>query len=350
MFRKVTFGLILLFAATAVIVPMGTEACSLAVMKSSSSLLVARTMDWETPDGYVVKNYPGTSKTAQLILFNPYKWTSKYGSITLNLIQDIPLIGQKDAAGCGLNEKGLYAAELWVTAPPAVDYPANYLKPWLTTAEVVQVLLDNCATVDEAITQFKKVSLEAFSILALFDSSLDLHYFVADSTGKTAILEYANAVLKIYYPPTYPVMTNNFRDVSYAELARYQGFGGTLPVPETVPFSQRTSLTRFVLCVDSLIRLQNMGQVNVDAAFMLLERAASYNSPLTAGDSSGCTTVWSAVYDMWNRQITFTTSNNASRRVINLNGLTFPRRNTTAGKRIPIQSSYSGDITSLFLN
>jgi penicillin V acylase-like amidase (Ntn superfamily) len=349
MFRKVALAFILLFTATAVIVPMGTEACSLAVLKSSSNLLVARTMDWETPDGYVVKNYPGTSKTAQLILFNPYRWTAKYGSITLNLIQDIPIIGKKDAAGCGLNEKGLYVAELWVVAPPAVDYPANYLKPWITTAEVAQMLLDNCATVDEAITQFKKVSLEAFSILAAFDSSLDLHYFVVDSTGKTAVLEYANAVLKIYYPPQYPVMANNFRDISYAELAKYQGFGGTLPIPETVPYAQRTSLTRFVLCVDSMQRLQSMGQVNTDAAFMLLERAASYNSPVTAGDSSGINTVWSAVYDLWNRTITFTTSNNANRRVVNLKNLTFPVRNS-AGIKIPIQASYSGDITYLFAN
>ncbi|MDO9264505.1 MAG: linear amide C-N hydrolase, partial [Desulfosalsimonadaceae bacterium] len=248
----------------------------------------------------------------------------------------------------GLNEKGLYAAELWATNPPNIGYPCDYRKPWLTSAEVVQMLLDNCANVDEAIAQFQKVSLEGFMLFQIFGMSLDLHYFVADSSGKTAILEYPNAKKKIYYPPVYPVMTNNFHDVSYAELSKYQGFGGTAAIPETVPYYQETSLTRFVLCCDSLVRLQDMNQVTVDSSFMLLERVATNNSPVTAGDSSGITTQWSAVYDLKNKVITYTSSRNPNRRTIKMNNLTFPVRNSTGGKRISVQSSDAGDITNQF--
>lgn len=348
MFRKCL--ILVMLTAVAIILPNVSESCSLAVLKSGTGPIVARTMDWETPDGYVVKNYPGTQRKAQLILFNPYRWTSKYGSISLNLIDDIPLLGAKNVPGCGLNEKGLYAAELWVTTPPAVKYPANYCKPWLTSAEVVQMLIDNCANVDEAVAQFQKVSLEGFALFGLIGMSLDLHYFVADSSGKTAVLEYPNASKRIYNPPSYAVMTNNFNDASYAELSRYQGFGGTQIIPETVPFYQATSLTRFVLCVDSLVRLQNMNEVNVDSSFMLLERVATNNSPVTAGDSSGITTQWSVVYDLKNKEITYTSSQNPDRRIIKMNNLTFPIRNTTSGKRISVQASGAGDITSQFEN
>src|SRR5208283_5679530 len=100
-------------------------ACSLAVLNGNGNMIIARTMDWKTPDGDVVKNYPDTKRKAQLILLNPYEWTSKYGSISFNLIDTVPLLGEKRVPGCGLNEKGLYAAELWVTGPPRVKYPLD---------------------------------------------------------------------------------------------------------------------------------------------------------------------------------------------------------------------------------
>ncbi|MDO9264065.1 MAG: hypothetical protein Q7U02_08865, partial [Desulfosalsimonadaceae bacterium] len=115
MYRKLLTLTLGLLAATSILISTDAEACSLAVLKTNADLMVARTMDWESPDGYVVKNYPGTKRQAQLILFNPYRWTSKYGSISLNLIEQVPIFGAKNVPGCGLNEKGLYAAELWAT-------------------------------------------------------------------------------------------------------------------------------------------------------------------------------------------------------------------------------------------
>lgn len=345
MFRRILIALFL--AVLAVSAPARSVACSLAVLKSADVMLAARTMDWPTAEGYVVKNYPGTVRSAQLIPFNPHRWTSRYGSITLNVARDIFLIGKRDVPGCGLNEKGLYAAELWVAPPPQVKYPVIKPELWMTSAEVVQYLLDTCAGVDEAVAEFKRLSLEGFSFLSPFKLSLNLHYFLADSSGKTAVLEYPDAELKIYREPAYPVMTNHFLDVSHAELSKYRGFGGTEPVSESVPFAERTSLTRFVLCCDSLVRFRKMNRVNVDAAFKLLERAATFNSPLIGDNRGRVTTQWSAVYDLPNRQILFTSNENPERRCIKLKHLDFPLRNAVGGKRISIHSQDKGDITRL---
>jgi choloylglycine hydrolase len=324
-------------------------ACSLAVLNGNGNMIIARTMDWRTPDGDVVKNYPGTERTAQLILFNPYKWTSKYGSISFNLIEKIPLSGAKNVPGCGLNEKGLYAAELWVKGPPRVKYPSDYSKPWLTSAEVVQMLLDNCANVDEAIAQLQRVSLEGFRLFHVLGMSLDLHYFVADSSGKTAILEYPNGNLNINVSPAYNVMTNNFLNASNSALINNGTFGGTHDIPTKVSFVKKTSLMRYVLACDSLVRLQNSGQVTIDSGLILLDRVSTLNSPVTAGDKRGITTQWSIVYDMNNKVITYTSSQNPNKRIINMSDLSFPVQNTT-GKRISVQSMDVGDITNTFSN
>ena len=186
------------------------------------------------------------------------------------------------------------------------------------------MLLDNCANVDEAIAQFKKVSLEGFTLFHLLGMSLDLHYFVADSSGKTAILEYPNGHLNIKVSPSYNVMTNNFLNASNAELINIKAFGGTHDIPKDISFAEKTSLMRYVLACDSLVRLQNLGQVTIDSGFMLLDRVSTLNSPVTAGGKHGITTQWSIVYDMNNKIITYTSSQNPNKRIINMSNLTFP--------------------------
>jgi choloylglycine hydrolase len=322
-------------------------ACSLAVLNGNGNMIIARTMDWKTPDGDVVKNYPGIKRTAQLILLNPYEWTSKYGSISFNLIEDVPLLGATSVPGCGLNKKGLYAAELWVTGPPRVKYPLDSSKPWLTSAEVVQMLLDNCANVEEAIAQFNKVSLEGFTLFHSLDMSLDLHYFVTDSSGKTAILEYPNGHMNVKVSPSHNVMTNNFLNASNAALIKLKGFGGTQDIPKVISFAKKTSLMRYVLTCDSLVRLQDSGQVTIDSGFTLLDRISTLNSPVTAGGKHRITTQWSIVYDMTNKIITYTSSQNSNKRIINMSNLTFPMRIPTE-KRISVQSSDVGNITNIF--
>ncbi len=344
---KIFFKMLLCFLAGMPFITTSAAACSLAVLNGNGNMIIARTMDWKTPDGAVVKNYPDTKRKAQLILHNPYEWTSKYGSISFNLIETVPLLGEKSVPGCGLNEKGLYAAELWVTGPPRVKYPLDNSKPWLTAAEVVQMLLDNCANVDEAIAQFNRVSLEGFTLFNSLDMSLDLHYFVADSSGKTAILEYPNGHRNVTVSPSHNVMTNNFMNASNAGLIKFKGFGGTQDIPKVIPFIEKTSLMRFVLACDSLVKLQDSGQVTIDSGFTLLDRISTLNSPVTAGGMHQITTQWSIVYDMKKKIITYTSSQNSNKRSINMSNLTFPMQSTKE-KRISVQSADVGNITNTF--
>jgi penicillin V acylase-like amidase (Ntn superfamily) len=211
------------------------------------------------------------------------------------------------------------------------------------------MLLDNCANVDEAIAQFNKVSLEGFTLFHLLGMSLDLHYFVADSSGRTGIIEYPDGNLNVKVSPAYNVMTNNFLNVSSAELIKNKGFGGAKDIPQVVSFVEKTSLMRYVLACDSLVGLQKSGQITIDSCFVLLDRVCTLNSPVTAGNKRGITTQWSIVYDIKNKIITYTSSKNSNKRTIDMSNLTFPMQNTTE-KRISVQSMDVGNITNIFVN
>ena len=347
--QKVIFSLLILVSF---IIVNDAIACSLAVIHSKDKFIIARNMDWMSPNGYAVKNYPCVSKKAKIILIKPYTWTSKYGSISLNLEEKthIPGIGNVDFPGCGINEKGLCAAALWVIKPPAVKYPVDFKKEWLSTAEVVQVLLDTCSTVDEAIARFNEFSLEGFNFLRWIGLAIDLHWFISDSSGKAVVLEYPNAQVSVHNYPHYLAMTNHFYERSHEELNKYKAFGGINDIPDEVPFDKKTSLMRFILTYDSVVKIQNSQNVTIDSGFNLLKRVSTFNSPVLEGEQDKITTQWSVVYDAKEKTITWISSQNPSKRFINLNKIKFPIQNIQQGKRISVQSSDKGDITNIFQN
>ena len=77
---------------------------------------------------------------------DPMRWKSKYGSV-ITSAYDI-------CSTDGMNEKGLVANLLWLAES---SYPQwNGERPALSIAAWVQYMLDNFATVDEAVAEVEK--------------------------------------------------------------------------------------------------------------------------------------------------------------------------------------------------
>jgi choloylglycine hydrolase len=128
------------------------------------------------------------------------KWTSKYGSLIADFY---------DAATAeGINEAGL-AANLLYLAEADYGDPKASRKPLLSVGGWTQYVLDNYATVADAVKALQK---EPFAIVAP-----DLpggvkaasHMALADQSGDSAILEYLGGKLVIHHNPKYTVMTNS---------------------------------------------------------------------------------------------------------------------------------------------
>ena len=87
----------------------------------------------------------------------------------------------------GMNEKGLAISILVV---PKTDLPNDPDKITLNTLTANRLILDKAATVDEALELFKKYNI-------YFSQDIFVHFLVADSSGKSALVEYWDGAMHI---------------------------------------------------------------------------------------------------------------------------------------------------------
>ena len=131
-----------------------TEACTRVVYQGKdNTVLTARSMDWKEDTRSNLWIFPRGMKRNGEIGKNPLEWTSKYGSVVASAYD----ICSTD----GMNEKGLVANLLWLAES---EYPQwDGKKPGLSIAAWVQYILDNFATVDEAVSYVEKGTFEVVS-------------------------------------------------------------------------------------------------------------------------------------------------------------------------------------------
>ena len=123
-------------------------------------------------------------------------WTSKYAAIGANTA-GMPFI----TVG-GLNEKGLHvgAFNLAEFAVYQDVTPADYDK-CLNCFELPNYLLTTTATVDEAIAALRKVKIADMGIKEFDDAHFQLHYRIADQSGRAVSIEYLEGELHVIENP-----------------------------------------------------------------------------------------------------------------------------------------------------
>ena len=124
------------------------------------------------------------------------KWTAKYGFVGLNV--DIA----QSVVADGQNEKGLAIGMLYLPGfaqyqDPAAAPAEKSIGSW----EVLNYLLANCSSVDEAVGALQEDLYVAQQEFVPFKEVLPVHYWIGDSTGKVVIAEYVGGKLKIHDAP-----------------------------------------------------------------------------------------------------------------------------------------------------
>lgn len=221
--NKVAFGLSLILSVAAL---SRTDACTRVVYNGlDGTVMTARSMDWKEDPYTNLWIFPrGMSRSGETGN-NSVHWTSKYGSVVASAYE----ICSTD----GMNEKGLVANLLWLAES---EYPKwDGQKPGLTIAAWVQYMLDNFATVDEAVAAVSKGGFEVVSDQMPDGSRLaTLHLSISDTTGDNAIFEYVGGKLNIHHSKAYQVMTNSpVFDQQLALDDYWRTIGGTTFLPGT---------------------------------------------------------------------------------------------------------------------
>lgn len=233
-------GLVFLGALVLLGLAIKVDACTRVVYAGTNGTVVTgRTMDWKTEMYSNIWIFPRGMERNGETGSQTIKWTSKYGSVVTSAFE----IASTD----GMNEKGLVANLLWL---PEAEYPVwDKSKPGLTIAAWVQFMLDNFATVDEAVAYSAKETFQVVSDKMPDGSRLaTLHLAISDASGDSAIFEYVKGNLNIYHNKDYKVMTNSpTYDKQLALDDYWKTIGGLVFLPGTNRAADRFARASFYI-------------------------------------------------------------------------------------------------------
>lgn len=285
-FRRLTAGL----ALGALMAAPVAQACTRAVyLGPEGQTVTGRTMDWlETMDTNVWVMPRGKVNDAGMGE-RGMQWTSRYGSVITSVYE----AGTAD----GMNERGLVANTLFLVEteyPPAEgdDRPQMPISAW------AQYVLDNFATVAEAVAGLRQDRFRTVMVTAPNGKDGTIHLSLSDASGDSAIIEYIGGKLVIHHDRAYQVMTNDPPfDQQLALDAYWKAIGGTVMLPGTNRPADRFARASFYINATE----QTADPVKSVAAVFSVMRNVSVPRGISTPDRPNISsTIWLTVADQKN--------------------------------------------------
>ena len=272
--------------------------CTRVVYSGKNGMVVTgRSMDWKTEMHSNLWVFPKGMERNGETGANSLQWTSKYGSVVTSAFE----IASTD----GMNEKGLVANLLWL---PETEYPVrDQSKPGLAITAWVQYMLDNFATVDEAVAFIDENTFQVVSDLMPDGSRLaTLHLSISDATGDCAIFEYTGGKLTVYHSKEYKVMTNSPTYNKQLALNEYwKSIGGLSFLPGTNRAADRFARASFYI---NALPETDDEKIAVASVFSVVRNASVPYGISTPESPEISTTQWRTVSESKNLRYFFESS------------------------------------------
>lgn len=317
-------------------------ACTRLVFHGANGhVITARSMDWKSD---IVSNLwvlpRGKQRTGETGP-NTVRWTSKYGSVITS--------GYDISTTDGVNEAGLNANLLWLVES---QYPAfgTNSKPGLSIAAWAQYVLDNFATVQQAVAALSKEPFTLVSDTMPGENRLTtVHLSISDASGDSAIVEYIAGKQVIHHGRQYQVMTNSPTfDQQLALNAYWKQIGGTTMLPGTNRAADRFARASFY--VNAIPKDQSPNKALASVFSVIRNASVPYglNTPQEPNISS---TRWRTVFDHERKLYFFESALTPNTFWVDLKALDFSKEK---GKVMKIDlgpdqnHTYSGDATGQF--
>ena len=216
-------------------------------------------------------------------------WTSKYGSLSAAGYD----IGITD----GMNEAGLVANLLFL--PESVYKRPGDTRPVMGLSVWTQYVLDNFATVDEAVAELSKEKFRIDAPDLPNGVQSRLHLAISDPSGDSAIFEYRDGKLEIHHGRQCQVMTNSpFYDDQLAILGYWRQIGGLTMLPGTNRASDR--FVRASFYIDAVVQTSDP-KIAVPAVMSVMRNVSVPYGISTPDKPHIASTRWRTVCDQKNR-------------------------------------------------
>jgi len=313
----------LLIVAVFLLSSRAAMACTSFVLDNNDFAVFGANFDFRIHEGLLFINKRNVTKTAFFTCSTTgeyAQWTSKYGSVTFNVVG-------YQFAQAGMNEAGLVISTM---ALDITENPPPDERPPLEQGLWVQYQLDNASTIQEVIASDSVVRIATDN---------NEHYLVSDRTGSSAVIEFIEGKMVVHTDESMPVkaLTNNTYEESIDSWKKSRPWMFWKSLERRF---WRSSLTRFEIAAYRVKSFNENGKDKaVDYAFDTLEK--------TRDEAESNPTQWSMVFDTENLKIHFHTKTNPEIRSITLTMLDFSC--TTPVRMLDIHQDLSGDISNDFM-
>ncbi|MGC8659268.1 MAG: linear amide C-N hydrolase [Desulfomonilaceae bacterium] len=312
-------------------------ACTRAVyLGLDGAVITARSMDWKEPTGTDLWVFPAGMKRDGATGETAIHWVSKYGSVTCSFYG----VSTVD----GMNEKGLVANVLYL-AESEYGKPDGK-RPTISIAAWAQYVLDNYATVSEAVDALRGDPFVVVAPVLPNGEPATGHLAISDPTGDSAIFEYIGGRLFVHHGKSYQVMTNSpVFDKQLALNEYWEEIGGATFLPGTSRASDRFARASFY--INAIPKTSDM----LKAAASVLGVIRGVSVPLgitTPSQPNIASTYWRTLADHKNRIYYFDSATSPTVFWVPLDELDL--REGAPVKRLSLVNgeTYSGDTAAKF--
>ena len=221
-----------------IVLPVSSIACTRTLfVAQDGTVITGRNMDWSEDMGSNLWIFPAGLMHNGSAGPRSINWTSRYGSLIVS--------GYDVGSADGINEKGLDGNLLYL-AESQYGNPADSKLPLLSISLWLQYVLDNFATVNEAVTALQTEPFEIVAPTLPNGAPSALHLSISDPSGDSAIFEYVNGKLVIHHGKQYTVMTNSpIYSKQLAGNEYWESVGGLAFLPGTNRAADRFARASF---------------------------------------------------------------------------------------------------------
>ncbi len=269
----------IILSLSLLMVTISAYPCSAFKYVDAGNVYVAKNFDWHTGEGYLIKNNRNTKKCTYLDYDGRNTcWTSKYGSITFNQ-------NGKELPYGGMNEAGLVVEMLWLKE---TNYAENLVDASIISElEWIQYQLDNFKSVAGVIANLEKLEIDPVYAT--------IHYFIADQSGKSAVVEYLDGQLAVNESEgNIQTITNTSNSASKSFYDRNKSKLTDVYIPQ-----KKASTLRYCSLQNNLSKLSASKDFTEESAFELLGHVSE--------DKEFYKSYWNIVYDISHGEIQFKT-------------------------------------------